>query len=92
MEPCDKGPHLNRIELKIDSLFDAVTSIAVHDRRIVSLESSAIDHETRIRGIETAPFKRLEKVAWMVIGGMGGIGAAVLIAVIVRMIGNGKMT
>ncbi len=85
--PCEKAETIERVELKIDRLFEAVTNIAVQNQRISALEDQVIDHETRIRNIESAPMKRLEKAAWMIIGGLGSIGAAVLIAIVVWEIG-----
>lgn len=88
MQPCEQAPTIHRVESKIDKLFEAVASIAVQNQRIDLLEQSSKDHEGRIRTIEAAPLKRMERMAWMVVGGIGSIGAAVLVAIVTFTIGS----
>lgn len=87
MEHCDKGPQLERIEGKLDTLAQALSAIAVQGHRLTTLETVADDHECRVRALEGAPVKRLERMAWMLAGGFGTVGATVIIAVILWKLG-----
>lgn len=86
---CAQAPSLSRLEDKLDRLTEAVSQIAVQNHRLTALEEYAEDHEVRIRNLESAPVKALSRFAWMLAGGIGTIGASVLIALIVAAIQKG---
>lgn len=86
-EPCDKGPAIELLRgtteriadqleahgSKLDKIHDHLTILAVQKERIDGLAHQVTDHEGRIRGIESAPSKRLEKAAWLLLGGIGAV-------------------
>lgn len=74
MQPCDKGPILESINLKMDRALDALTLLAVQKERIDKLETRTDDHEIRLRNVEGTP----AKVLWAAIGGLGSLAVVVI--------------
>lgn len=70
--PCDKGPMLERMENKLESIHNVVTDIALQNQRITTLETASVDHEGRIRKIEKTPIRVLYWIAGIAATVIGG--------------------
>ena len=76
MQPCEQAPTIQRVEQKVDRIFESLTAIAVQSEQIKVLRDDVNELYGRVRVIETAPTKRLEKAMWGIVGGVGAIAIA----------------
>lgn len=83
MQPCAQEPTIERIESKVDRIVETLTSIAVQAEQIRTLRTDVDELYGRVRVIEDAPLKRLERAIWAVVGFVG----AVVLAYVLKAVG-----
>jgi len=57
--PCDKGPALERIEIKLDRLTEVITESAVTRNNVLHLQEGAKKIDQRVSELENVPKKAM---------------------------------
>lgn len=82
MQPCEQAPTISRVEQKIDRIMEALSAIAVQAEQIRTLRTDVDELYGRVRTMEDAPVKRLERGFWAISGFIGALVLAYLLKVL----------
>ena len=59
MQPCDKGPALERIESKLDQMTSIMVAVAEQKIDSKYVHEKLNNHEDRLKSVEGQPLKKL---------------------------------